>query len=62
MTAERPSGARDLGEPLAQTTGENVTAQQPDSVRRLYDTALERATVNGSPASQRYLSVLLAAS
>ena len=62
MTAELPSGACDLGEPHAQTTGENVTAQQPDSVQRLYDTALERAMVNGSPASQRYLSVLLAAS
>ena len=62
MTAKRPCGAYDLGEPLAQTTGENVTAKQPGSIQRLYDTALERATVNGSPTSQRYLSVLLAAS
>lgn len=62
MTAEQPSGpCHPLGEAVEQTAGEDA-AEQPASIQRLYDTALERAAVDGSPASPRYLSVLLAAS
>jgi hypothetical protein len=62
MSAERPSGPCHLDEPVRQAAGEDVAAEQPGSIQRLYDTALERTAVDGSPASQRYLSVLLAAS
>jgi hypothetical protein len=63
MTAERPGRpCHALGEPVEQTAGANDAAEQPASIQRLYDTALERAAVEGSPASQRYLSVLLPAS
>ncbi|HLM05839.1 MAG TPA: hypothetical protein VK402_11700 [Blastococcus sp.] len=62
MTAEQPGDpAHALGETIVTTAGEDV-AEPPASIQRLYDTALERAAVDGSPASQRYLSVLLAAS
>ena len=63
MTADRPGGPSVVeGEPVEQTAGDDMTAEQPATIQRLYDTAMERAAVHGSPASKRYLSVLLAAS
>ncbi len=62
MTAERPGGPPvPQAEPVEQTASDGTAAARPAAIQRLYDTALERAAVDGSPASQRYLSVLLAA-
>jgi hypothetical protein len=62
MTSERPGDPRYVGGQVGQTAGEDVAAERPGNIQRLYDTALERAAVDGSPASQRYLSVLLTVS
>ena len=63
MRAERPIGpSHPLDELVELTAGGDVSAEQPSNIQRLYDAALERAAVDGSPASERYLSVLLAAS
>jgi hypothetical protein len=62
MSADRPGGPSVVqGEAVEQIAGEDMTAEQPAAIQRLYDTAMERAAVHGSPTSQRYLSVLLAA-
>ena len=62
MTSARPGDPSDLGAPEEQTPDGRGTADRVGSIQRLYDMALERTAVDRSPASQRYLSVLLAAS
>ena len=63
MSTERPGGPSVAhGEPAEQTTGDDMAAEQPLTIQRMYDTAMDRVALDGSPASPRYLSVLLAAS
>jgi hypothetical protein len=44
-----------------QARGRDTATAHPAAVRRMYDTAMERAAVHSRPSLQRYLSVLLPA-
>jgi hypothetical protein len=57
--AHQPVGrGRDVA-PAARASHQDDLAATPAMVRRMYDTALERAAVHSRPSLQRYLAVLV---